>query len=85
MKKPNCYECVHRRNLSGDAHSKCNNLEAEVKGNKHGIEKGWFMWPVNFDPIWVEVCSGFSSDTKDDREDVKHSPMLELLALLRYR
>ena len=30
-----------------------------VKGNAHGIKSGWFMWPVNFDPIWLENCDGF--------------------------
>lgn len=30
-----------------------------VRGNPHGIRKGWFMWPVNFDPVWLESCDGF--------------------------
>lgn len=30
-----------------------------IKGNKHGIENGWFNWPVNFDPIWLENCDGY--------------------------
>jgi len=25
--KPNCYQCVHRRNLSGSAHSSCNAMK----------------------------------------------------------
>jgi len=28
MSKPNCYECVHRRNVPGDAHSRCVHPEA---------------------------------------------------------
>ncbi len=92
--KPNCYQCAHRRNLMGDAHSKCdhpditqdaitneplNQLMAifagvgrvdpivnasgakhlNVRGNTHGIKGGWFNWPWNFDPIWLETCNGF--------------------------
>lgn len=86
-KKPNCYECKFRRNLPGDAHSRCahprlpvlhpvlailqemtSGVEAsgvpseqaiKVTGNPHGIRSGWFMWPVNFDPVWLESCTGF--------------------------
>lgn len=31
----------------------------EVKGNPHGIRSGWFMWPLNYDPTWLESCDGF--------------------------
>ena len=30
-----------------------------VKGNDHGISHGWFNWPYNFDPLWLESCDGF--------------------------
>lgn len=30
-----------------------------VKGNPTGIKKGWFNWPYNFDPTWLESCDGF--------------------------
>ena len=30
-----------------------------VKGNAHGIKHGWFNWPINYDPIWLESCDGF--------------------------
>ena len=32
----------------------------KIAANKHGIRSGWFMWPFNFDPIWLEECSGFA-------------------------
>ena len=87
MEKPNCYECLYRRNLPGDAHSSCahprrpaltgvmsifNEMTGGVKvpgvptenaikvtGNLHGILSGWFMWPSNFDPVWLDSCEGF--------------------------
>lgn len=31
-----------------------------VKGNAHGIRHGWFNHPYNFDPIWLEDCSGYT-------------------------
>lgn len=30
-----------------------------VVANRHGIEKGWFMWPLDFDPVWIEKCALF--------------------------
>jgi len=30
-----------------------------VIGNSHGIKSGWFNWPVDFDPVWVERCDGY--------------------------
>ena len=93
--KPNCYKCKHRRELAGDAHSRCVHpaFEAankdpllgmlgifasvgrvspiqvktdgiEVVGNPHGIKMGWFCHPVNFDPTWLEKCTGF-----EEKED----------------
>ena len=35
-----------------------------VKGNPHGVKNGWFMWPVDFDPVWLENCEGY--ENKDD-------------------
>jgi hypothetical protein len=32
-----------------------------VTGNPHGIKNGWFNYPYNFDPVWLETCDGFES------------------------
>ncbi len=34
--------------------------ELTVTGNTHGISQGWFNWPYNFDPRWLETCNGFT-------------------------
>jgi len=81
--KPNCYDCVHRMSLSGNAHSRCNNHTAKIRGNEHGIRKGWFFWPLNFDPTWLISCDGFSDNPEDKKPTVKVNPALELLSLLR--
>lgn len=31
-----------------------------IKGHSTGIRRGWFNWPMNFDPVWLEECDGFS-------------------------
>jgi len=32
-----------------------------IKGNPHGIRSGWFMWPANFDPVWLQNCTGYEA------------------------
>ena len=36
--------------------------ELNIKANEHGIREGWFNWPYNFDPIWLENCDGFEEN-----------------------
>lgn len=31
----------------------------QIIGDYHGIRSGWFAWPINFDPAWLENCNGF--------------------------
>lgn len=31
----------------------------KVEAAEQGIKGGWFMWPWNFDPLWLISCSGF--------------------------
>jgi len=31
-----------------------------IKGAATGIKGGWFNWPFNFDPVWLENCDGFT-------------------------
>ena len=62
--KADCYKCKYRGTIPGDCHSKCNHPKPQscnIKGNKHGISSGWFMWPWNFDPVWLENCNGFEN------------------------
>ena len=81
--RPDCYKCVHRMTIVGDAHSRCNNFKAKVVGNPYGIRSGWFRWPLNFDPAWLEQCDGFSTDPKDKKPVQKLDPLIELISILR--
>jgi hypothetical protein len=81
---PDCYKCIHRRTIPGDAHIRCNNMVAtNVTGNAHGTSLGWFRWPLNFDPTWLETCDGFSDNQLDNLPDIKMSPLMELWGMLR--
>ena len=35
--------------------------QLSVVGAERGIRRGWFLWPVNFDPVWLESCNGFEA------------------------
>jgi hypothetical protein len=73
MTKPNCYECKWRKDLIGDCHSECAHPKAltdlltsmaqgkalPIIANAHGVINGWFCWPMNFDPIWLESCERY--------------------------
>lgn len=74
-KKPNCYRCKHRRGLTYSCHSSCEHPLMSgkarvlalatginplgVTGSEHGLKNGWFFWPLDFDPVWLETCDGF--------------------------
>jgi len=36
-----------------------NSPELNIRGNPYGIKMGWFNFPFNFDPTWLENCDGF--------------------------
>ena len=36
-------------------------ITLNIKGSAHGIRNGWFNWPFNFDPVWLESCNGFKN------------------------
>lgn len=47
-----CHHCVHSRSVAGNAHLLCTRPCAEITGNPYGIQKGWFNFPMLFDPTW---------------------------------
>lgn len=32
--------------------------ELNIKANQYGIKSGWFDFPLDFDPTWLENCDG---------------------------
>ncbi|MHA2023327.1 MAG: hypothetical protein ACTSWQ_06665 [Candidatus Thorarchaeota archaeon] len=68
-----CYDCVYMRKVPGNAHIKCvfNWVDAMIDGKvrgipfviAYGIEKGWYEFPLLFDPTWMALpCQGYSND-----------------------
>lgn len=55
--KSNCSDCIHARCLPNDSHILCANPSKNVKGSEYGYSKGYFHYPVNFDPTWrINEC-----------------------------
>lgn len=46
-----------------------------VMGDATGIRHGWFSWPLNFDPAWLQTCDGFES--KGEQNETKHDQRTE--------
>lgn len=46
-------------------HIGCGNVFANVVISKHGFENGWAQYPINFDPIWINSCDGYSEKEED--------------------
>ena len=64
-----CYECKYRGDVPGDAHSCCMNPLAYVVGDEYGIENGWFLYPFNFDAVWLKYCDGFEKEMENNDEN----------------
>ena len=29
-----------------------------IKGEQYGVDNAWFLWPANYDPVWLLSCKG---------------------------
>jgi len=55
-----CWSCKYKREVPGSYHIRCANPDPQMKGNPHGIKKGWFFYWFNFDPVWkTKLCNNY--------------------------
>jgi hypothetical protein len=87
MAKENiCYTCGYRGEVAGSAHKSCrfrwtSSMRHLPTANPHGIKNGWFNFPIDFDPVWIEgQCEGYEEVA--DQVYVTE-PFMELIRLLR--
>ena len=67
-----CWECRHRREVPGNAHIQCMRPDSKMTGNRHGIDHGWFFYPLLFDPVWkTRLCA---NQAAGDEEGVPDAP-----------
>ena len=62
-----CYSCKHMYKVPGNTHIGCSNPDPNMTGRRHGIEKGWFFYPLLFDPVWkTKLCSNHEERDNGD-------------------
>ena len=62
-----CYHCAHKREVPGNAHIQCVKPDANMQGNQHGIDSGWFFYPLLFGPTWKTVmCKNYENHEQVD-------------------
>jgi len=44
-----------------------------ITGHAQGIRSGWFMWPANFDPVWLLTCNGFAPKPSKEANRAKEA------------
>lgn len=45
-----------------------------IEIDSHGVKNGWANWPIDFDPIWVSNCIGFTSKTTEHETNLSSEP-----------
>ena len=52
-----CYGCKYRKDAFGSVHSTCTfrwNGKPTPKGDPYGVREGWYSFPLNYDPVWMD-------------------------------
>ena len=62
-----CFSCESAVEIEDDFCFSCLNPDPEMIGDPHGIDQGFFNYPLVFDPIWkAKTCSNFSQKGGDN-------------------
>lgn len=60
-----CYHCVNKRKVAGNAHISCADPDPHMTGDAYGKRQGWFIYPSLFDPIWMtSKCHNYKEMSK---------------------
>ena len=74
----NCYDCIHKRSVPGNTHIGCTNPDMNVQGDLRATVKGWFFYPILFDPVWMTTkCSNFTSEPRHPMDRQQQRAELE--------
>ena len=73
-----CLNCKYKGSVPGSSHSTCSKKNILVDAKEHGIRMGWFNFPYDFDPTWLNKCSGFV----DKNFSFKDASLEELLKIV---
>lgn len=48
------------------AHQEHISIGGVIVINGHGVRNGWAMYPLNFDPIWIEQCNFYKEKEQEN-------------------
>ncbi len=87
-KKNTCFNCAYRTDIPGDAHIGCSfawekSENKPPKANEAGVKNGWYMFPLNFDPVWQEEPCKEHSDTKKPEMVTQVNPLQAIISMLK--
>lgn len=88
-----CYGCGYRQEIPGDTHISClfdwrrGSLDGILApgGNRHGIIKGWYNFPFNYDPTWMAEECRASSKEADPAKKIAGDGLFAIIATLGNR
>ena len=85
--KVECRSCAYRGQNPGTHHIRCLfdwTGRPMPAGSRHGIVSGWYMFPLNYDPVWMaEECPEWAGAQVPEKLAGPYAPLLELMARLR--
>lgn len=79
LPKEKCRSCLFMQTNPGTHHISCKKRNVLVAGSEHGIKNGWFSFPYDLDPIWLDECISFR--TKDFK--LEEQETFDIYMLLR--
>ena len=82
------YTRLYKDTIAGDCHISCkfNWLKSKNKppnGRLHGIKNGWYNFPFNFDPIWMEEECEEHSIVLNPEMEIQDNPLFTILSILK--
>lgn len=88
--KKTCYNCAYCKDVSGSAHKKCTfawrNSELQPpKANERGIDQGWYIFPLNYDPVWQQEKCLAHSESADTGKVQEFTPLMEIMSIMGRR
>ena len=82
-----CYKCGYKGRNPGSAHIRCkyNWRKSELsmpEGDSHGIKHNWWIFPINFDPVWmIDDCLAFATECQTEMVIEKYDSLSEVMAI----
>ena len=76
-----CLNCKYKGSVPGSSHLTCSKKNVLVDAEEYGIKMGWFNFPYDFDPTWLNKCSGFV----DKDFNFKDTSLEELLRVIMFQ